>query len=191
MKHQYAHTISTWPGTARCSLLHRRVYTSPSKNRPAPHVSGRGGDECCGRNLHRTGCRPLHDHEGSPAGRNERCPPSPSLLRLLRPGCASRRIASRCTCCTLRILHTKRIRTLNRRLSGCCWIILRERSSRRTTFPTMQRARDYRTKHGDCLLSARAEVVSFARRNAFALAVCYDAASCNYSFAKTQNSRWY
>lgn len=39
----------------------------------------RGGDECCGRNLHRTGCRPLHDHagggNGEPTRRNERHPP--------------------------------------------------------------------------------------------------------------------
>lgn len=72
-----------------------------------------------------------------------------------------------------------------------CWIILRERDrvTAYTTFPTTQRARDYRTKRGDCLLSARAEMVLFARRNAFAFAVCYDAASYNYSFAKTQNSR--
>lgn len=147
------------------------------------HVSGRGGDECCGRNLHRTGCRPLHDHEGSPLEGTKDVPPPSSPSSGVRV--ASRRIASWCTLYFAYETHTDAKPATIR----WCWIILRERSSRRTTFPTMQRARDYRTKHGDCLLSARAEVVSFARRNAFAPAVCYDAASYNYSFAKTQNSR--
>lgn len=90
------------------------VFTRRHPRTDQLHVSGRGGDECCECNLHRTGCRPLHDHEGSP---REGTKDVPSCL--FRPVCASRRVASpRGASCTLRILHTKRIRTLNGRLSA-------------------------------------------------------------------------
>jgi len=157
MKHQYAHTIRTaGTGTARCccrccSPLHRRVYTSPSQDpgssfrdsggerererereregRARTGSRARTGDECCGRNLHRTGCRPLHDRgpRGRRDQRNERrVPPSLSLsfsFSLLSLGSSFSRRARRTSrwvtpgvSCTLRTLHTKR--TLNRRGSG-------------------------------------------------------------------------
>ena len=106
-------THSTNPTrTTRCLLLHHRVYTSPSKTRTASRERVRGGDECCGRNLHRTGCRPLHDHRGGIPleGAKGATTPLVSFVRFARRA-ALHRVASS-TSCTLRILHTKHMRTL-------------------------------------------------------------------------------
>lgn len=89
------------------------VFTRRHPRTDRLHVSGRGGDECCGCNLHRTGCRSLHDHEGSPLEGTKDVP-----SRLFRPVRARRVASFRGASCALRILHTKRIRTLNRRLSA-------------------------------------------------------------------------
>lgn len=171
MKHQYAHTIPT--GRDRMLL----AITSPClhvaiQDRPAR--AERGGDECCGRNLHRTGCRPLHDHapgrEGAEdsiwGGGSERerfargqrpkerkvsrnaspishCPPLSSDVR----GASG-------ASCTLRILHTKRMRTLNRRPSTPRDIIRRDPGTEAGDVCSRQQAVAALGHRRDCLLSA-------------------------------------
>lgn len=154
MKHQYAHTIPTGQDRTllaiTSSCLH--VAIQDRATREMGKRVRRAGDECCGRNLHQTACRPLHDHEGlherSEGTKGTPFPPHPLLVR-----CA-RRAGLHFT-----YFAYETHANVKPRRPSLRWII----SPGPTTRLLDVSSNNIRARaHGDCLLSMRPEVVWLA-----------------------------